>query len=250
MEDYTQRRLTLSRDRLPALAGLVNLYQIRRQDEPLLGLWRKSLHKDLMWKRSKVVSERPLDPELAQPLPSWSPLSCRQAIDFDAWGNRRADGQTEMWCLKICHCAVEWAGRPFVSAMTSTSLTINAPVRETYLCEATQITGCNPPYFNVDNEEVDIRQDPLPWRCAVQWDVEAYRPPQTWLCILVKRRAIRGYELGGETFLIVKLVGSGDAHPRYCRVGIGSLGRSRGEASSLKQQWKFDLNRRRTISLI
>ncbi len=123
---------------------------------------------------------------------------------------------------------------------------VDGSLQEIYLAEATEVAECNPPYFNIDDEERDNIDDPLPWRCAVQWDVEGYRPPQTWLCLLLERKLTRGYELGGETFLVLETVRA----QKYRRVGIGSLGRRRIPNGLAEQEWRFDPNVRSRMTLL
>lgn len=249
LADYSCRRLSFPGDRLPALTGLVGFFQSLRQDECLLGLWQKSLARDLMWKRTDTVAERPLQPSAAQALPSWSPLSCRQSVEFDAWFPTESRAQLE-WCLETAKCDVVWNAKEWLSPLHSTSLTVRGPTRDLFLAEVTSIPDCNPPYFDVDEENIEESGDPLPWRCAVQWDSEGYRSPRKWRCILLQRKTVHGFELGGETFLVLDAADNVSSLPCYRRVGIGSLGRHRPIAPLGAQTWKFDLGEQEEIALV
>lgn len=54
--EYSGRELTIESDKLPALAGLAELYRQATGDQYLAGLWRSSLIVDLLWKRQRVLS--------------------------------------------------------------------------------------------------------------------------------------------------------------------------------------------------
>lgn len=250
LADYSGRHFSFPSDRLPALAGLVGFFQNLRRDECLLGLWRKTIPRDLMWRRIGVVAQHPLQPPPAQPLPTWSPLSCRQIIEFDAWINGTSKEQAKVWCVEVPKSGVSWVAKPWLSSLHSTSLVVRGPTRNLLLAEIVAIEGCNPPYFNVDAEILEDDICPLPWRCAVQWDVEEYRAPRLWKCLLLQKATVSGFALGGETFLILDAANEGTAPPCYRRVGIGSLGRHRHAASASTQIWKFDFDEQEEIALV
>jgi Heterokaryon incompatibility protein (HET) len=204
MENYSSRRLTFPEDRLPAMLGLINYYQRIMQDVPVLGLWESSLHEDLAWMRSTNRSERLPDRLPDHNLPSWSPLSCDQAVKFEFWyGDDKCNEPAES-CVDVIEHEVLWEGTPYLSRVQSSSLVVDGSLQGIYLSEATEVVGCNPPYFNLD-EEVDVN-DPLPWRCAVQWDVEEYRPPQTWPCLILQKKLTKGYEFGAKRSLSWRLL--------------------------------------------
>jgi hypothetical protein len=244
MENYSSRRLTFPDDRLPAMLGLINYYQRIMQDVPVLGLWESSIHEDLAWMRLTNRFERLPDRLPDQNLPSWSPLSCGQAVKFGGWYGDDECSESAESCVDVIEHEVLWEGTPYLSRVRSSSMVVDGSLQGIYLSEATEVVGCNPPYFNLDDEEVD-NVNPLPWRCAVQWDVEGYRPPQTWLCLLLQKKLTKGFELGGETFLILETVRA----ETYRRVGIGSLGRRRTPNGLAEQEWKFDPSVRSRMTL-
>ncbi|RMX86973.1 hypothetical protein D0869_02700 [Hortaea werneckii] len=249
LENYSGRHLSVPDDRLRALAGLASFFQQLRHDECLLGLWRKSLLEDLTWRRIGNAAERPLQPQPTQMLPSWSPLSCDQSVDFNAWNSNTSYSRPD--CVAdIVHCCVVWTGQPWLSSLQSSSLVLRGPTRELFLEEVTEIPDCNPPYFNIDEEEVKIDENPLPWRCAVQWDFEGYRPPQKWKCLLLQRKTVSGFALGGETFLVLEVANKVQSPVCYRRIGIGSLGRHRNATSKTTQRWKFELDEVEEIALV
>jgi Heterokaryon incompatibility protein (HET) len=70
LKKYTSRKLTLATDRLPALAGIAELFHDVRSDDYLAGLWRKDLPNDLMWQCDDKVAFR----IHGQPFWSWYSL--------------------------------------------------------------------------------------------------------------------------------------------------------------------------------
>lgn len=54
LETYTSRQLTYSKDRLPALAGVAQLFERVTRDEYLDGLWRSRVVEQLIWRVPKA----------------------------------------------------------------------------------------------------------------------------------------------------------------------------------------------------
>jgi hypothetical protein len=237
IENYSSRRFSFSGDRLPGIAGLVELYQRETSDEPCLGLWRRSLHEDLAWMRADTLRKRSVDPPASQSLPSWSPFACRQTVEFGRWdmnGSKRTEIQHT---IRVLDCTIEWYGTPFLSDLLSSNLVIRGPTRELHLSEATGIKDCNPPYFNFNDEIVDLKL-PLPWRCTVQWDEEKYRGPGQWMCLMLQRHIP-----ARETFLVLEAVEGRESEGLWRRIGLGSIRGSRNLA------WTFDVDTCHTITL-
>lgn len=246
MENYSRRRLTFPEDRLVAMLGLITHYQRITLDEPILGVWRSCLNQGLAWMRLTDRAERSPDELSDHNLPSWSPFACDQAISFEPWYHDDGRNRLRESCVDVIDHEVLWEGTPYLSKVKSSFLVMEGPLREIHLSEATEVPGCNPPYFKVDEEKVDAGNKPLPWRCAVQWDIEGYRPPQRWPCLLLQRRPTEGYEFGGETFLVLENV----MGTTYRRIGIGSLGRRRTPSGPAEQDWKFNPTDRSRITLV
>ena len=76
VKDYSSRHLSDSRDKLPALSGIVTYFAHAMEDDYLAGLWRKHLSYDLSW----------MSRDAARPLlwrcPSWSWMSVDGPIAF------------------------------------------------------------------------------------------------------------------------------------------------------------------------
>lgn len=68
VRDYTRRFLTWPNDKLPAIAGVAQVYSQFFNCRYLAGLWENSLESELMWCSNRSDITRPL----AQRAPSWS----------------------------------------------------------------------------------------------------------------------------------------------------------------------------------
>ena len=87
MENYSRRQFSYQTDKLPAMAGIVQYYQTAAGDTPVLGLWERSLHQDLLWMRiGRLTDEEAITNHLTN-IPSWSWLSCPKNIAYDYWGS-------------------------------------------------------------------------------------------------------------------------------------------------------------------
>lgn len=250
VENYSEREFSFPDDRLPGMVGLVEAYKRETSDEPCLGLWESSLSEDLAWCRIGTLSDQLAHPPVSQPLPSWSPFVCCQAVEFNRWNRFGLERSAIHYTTEIIDCTIEWLGTPFLSDLLSSKLVVRGPTRKIHLAEATEIPDCNPPYFNINDEITGTGRFPLPWRCAVQWDEECYREPSTWLCLLLQRQTPAGYELSGETFLVLEEVGGESSGCEWRRIGIGSIGRDRSREVSADLGLVFDIDSCQTITLV
>lgn len=250
IENYSERRFSFPDDRLPGIVGLVEAYKRETSDEPCLGLWRRTLSEDLAWCRIGTLSEQSAHQALSQRLPSWSPLSCRQAIEFNLWNSCGPKSSAIQYTTNIIDCVIEWSGTPFLSDLITSTLVVRGPTRKIHLAEATEIQDCNPPYFNIDDEIADTEKRPLPWRCAVQWDEEGYRKPSSYLCLLLQRQIPTGFALSSETFLVLEEVRGNSSGCWWRRIGIGSLGHHRRRKGAGDLGLVFDIDTCQTITLV
>lgn len=93
--EYSRCDLTCSKDKLPALAGLVNHFKHGRDKEYAAGMWEESLICDLAWYTERAEEETSFWVEKARiaslRAPSWSWASVDGEIKFPdtAWGKLR-----------------------------------------------------------------------------------------------------------------------------------------------------------------
>jgi len=121
---YSRGALTFTKDKFPALAGIIQKLQDATCDVPLAGHWKSSLLSTLDWQ-----VRHPL-PEAKNPgIPSWSWASVNAGIDLPAVLNQNLQAE-------LLDCNVEWSGAPHSSSITNATLTIRA-----VLIPATLSTG-------------------------------------------------------------------------------------------------------------
>lgn len=120
IEDYSKREFTVEEDRLAALAGLIQYYQISTKDIPLVGLWASTLHQDLAWAVDDPASTRRVTG-----LPSWTWLSVRGWIEYSATDD--IDDSSELHSpLHLIDHSFEWSGTRHVSQLIASSLTLSS----------------------------------------------------------------------------------------------------------------------------
>ncbi|KAK4236581.1 heterokaryon incompatibility protein 6 [Achaetomium macrosporum] len=85
VQDYTQRKLTVSSDRLPAIGGIARELSMLTGMEYLAGLWKENMLQDLMWyARTEEWRMRPALAEGLPPAPTWSWAAVEAPILCDA----------------------------------------------------------------------------------------------------------------------------------------------------------------------
>lgn len=86
---YSFMKITKLTDRLPAISAVAKQLQMARPtDEYICGVWRKSLHEDLLWANGRNPLDNSLYPTVTyEPYvaPSWSWASYPEPITFDKW---------------------------------------------------------------------------------------------------------------------------------------------------------------------
>jgi len=76
VEEYTQRKLTLGKEKLPALSGLVKFISTRTEDSSrkdyMAGMWSRNLKTDLLWESSWDDPDHPPRRPSEWRAPTWS----------------------------------------------------------------------------------------------------------------------------------------------------------------------------------
>jgi len=240
IESYSARNLTVPSDRIPAICGLIKYHQSVTGDTSAAGLWKRSLHQDILWMRTTKLAEKDLASPYLGTAPSWSWLSCPVGVSFDFFGSHLKNTQISDH-ITIQDYELSWAGEPLISDIKSSKLTISGPARETFLEIAPEGRQCNPPYFLIDGEIPNFTEHALPWSCAAQFDREQERSPDRFLCILVRRRVEVSTGYRTETFLILEPATTILPHLKFRRIGLGMF---RGYSD------RFSRNTYKTISLV
>lgn len=234
--DYSKRNLTVARDRLAALAGMVQYFHDRTGFKHLLGCWHETLLDELLWARFGDT----VDPSNAlASVPSWSWLTRVGTIYMTFWS--RSMGY-EPYDIKdhanIVEADITWTGEPMVSDISSSTMILEGPTREMRLRLDPRSKRFNPRYFNVDDEQPDFREGPMPWRCAGMFDTEDDRDDDLFTCLLVRSVTLETCDFPTlrcqETCLILVPVDSeGTA---YRRVGIAMFRGEQPEFASAKTE--------------
>jgi heterokaryon incompatibility protein (HET) len=120
MEDYSRRDFTYDKDRLPAMAGMIQYYQANTKDIPLIGLWISTIHLDLAWSVNGPEKDRELTD-----LPSWTWLSVHRGIDYSE-SDDIDDPYKIRTPLQVIAYHVDWSKAPFVSHLLKSRLIISS----------------------------------------------------------------------------------------------------------------------------
>jgi hypothetical protein len=162
VEEYSRRSLTHRRDRLPALAGLTEFFQIRTGDSPLAGLWQEDLLFGLMWH----VRE-PVESPLSSDIPSWSWASIEGSIErcpvekkISATGTSFRNKRYVGYRTKVNTCTIEWAGVPLVSRITKGELVLSGRSTQVYISRS----SCDESNYTPSSTRLNkINQDNAQW---------------------------------------------------------------------------------------
>ncbi|RTE79428.1 hypothetical protein BHE90_006093 [Fusarium euwallaceae] len=237
MEDYSQRDFTVSKDRINALAGIVQFYGQRTGHKHVLACWEETMMTELLWTRTGEL----IDPSLAlSGIPSWSWLSRTGDVYFDFW--HRVMGTKDLNKVddhtNLVEASVTWTGEPMVSDIEATSLIVEGPIRQFRLRVDPKGRDYSQPWMNVNDEEPDFSNGPIPWRCAGKFDLETEREDDLFTCLLVRSvtSSVKDilYTLQ-ETFLLL-LPEESSQGETYRRVGIAMFRGNQTEFGSAERK--------------
>jgi len=224
MAQYSRRKFTFWKDRLPALAGVVQHYQDISGDRPILGMWERSFGHGLLWVRmGNIPGDGGSNYDLS--LPSWSWLACPAEVAFDIWQSTRRSTPRDIVKdhASIIRWNVTWHRTPFVSAVTAAHLVLRGPAKEILLEPVPGTEQLSPMFFRV-NDKIPDRAGPgiTSPTCTGQFDSvpreSAVRPK----CLLLRSRMNMDSRVIRETFLILEgVTGPKKTIQTYRRIGIG-----------------------------
>jgi hypothetical protein len=122
MEDYSSRKFTFEKDKLPALAGIVEVFKDHVDDAPLVGLWRRDILRGLLWRADKPAERV----SFSDVVPSWSWISVSGRV---SWARLMCSISPEDQ-LQVVSAEVDWAGRPMTSPIAGAALTVHGRLKE------------------------------------------------------------------------------------------------------------------------
>jgi hypothetical protein len=94
VEDYTTRKLTFEKDKLPALEGLAQRVASLTLDQYCFGLWRANIDMGLMWRTAPYEDVHERRGRIAGRTPSWSWASMNGRVYFACSGEKPLEGHT------------------------------------------------------------------------------------------------------------------------------------------------------------
>jgi hypothetical protein len=126
VQDYTKRKLTLSTDKMPAIAGVAREIGKLTGMEYLGGLWRENMLQDLMWyARTHEWRNRPAYPDGFPQAPTWS----WAAVEAPALCDAVTEDSTPL--ARVLSCEVQQVGdRPTYDAISGGTVEIQGPFAE------------------------------------------------------------------------------------------------------------------------
>jgi hypothetical protein len=124
--NYSKLSFTYPTDKLPAVAGIVQFHAAKLHDIPLLGLWKKTLARDLGWRCEKEQAST--IPEI----PTWAWLSSPGEIKgpIDVVPDSNSQPLAGAW-------SIDWEGRAYVSKLEKGTLRVKSKIFEATLKENT-----------------------------------------------------------------------------------------------------------------
>lgn len=218
VQNYTPRRFSKKSDRVPALAGITRYYQSVTGDEPILGLWRRTLLRDLEWRPVKGGRVHPTDgPPFSGAhdipgVPTWTWLSCPGSIDFGFGPDLTVLNAHSVQHATLESYGIEWQSEPLTSPIIDARLNVKGPmVRLSF--------ELRPP----DPDSSDSQQDfkiagaNVSARVQLHFDRDIAMNKIDFQCFLL--RSIADGATMSEVFLLLTPHVDG----RYVRAGLGCI---------------------------
>ncbi|KAK4096472.1 HET-domain-containing protein [Parathielavia hyrcaniae] len=228
VETYSGRSLTFEQDRIPAVAGIIRHFASVMSDEPVLGLWKTTIARDMAWTRLWVrrPAKAPGDPLL----PSWTWGACPGAATFLHLNEPLTDGprkglvQTDAKThVRLLSWDVRWIGTPYTSPLRSACIQVEAPAMLIDMRPTEEeMGGPFRGYYQVFGENLTNTAGVFRYRCFGYFDRQDLTASATHLCLLLSTG--RDGETGKvyEVFVIVEPVGLPEKG-RYRRIGAARL---------------------------
>ncbi|KAK4209652.1 heterokaryon incompatibility protein-domain-containing protein [Rhypophila decipiens] len=201
VNDYADREFTYASDRVAAIRGAIRyMHRLLNDDdnEPILGLWRKSFALGLAWMRISHRQDRSIRPlDAVHNLPSWTWLACPGQAIYHHWkweGLESISGEElyKRTQIILLDYRIKWTSAAYTSTLLYAYVRVECPpIREIEITPFSPGDQHNPPYFHVFGENLSYpgggsEQTTIPWRCAGQFDAGNMTKGGRYPCMLVK----------------------------------------------------------------
>lgn len=242
VENYTGRVFTYASDRIPAMAGITSRYAELCHDEPILGLWKKTLHLDLNWMRGGDARSSELEFVSSNNIPSWSWISCPASVCYEFFRPGREPQVTSH--VEVVDCDFSWMAQPLVSSIRSGELTIRCPTRYIHASLAPEAVSETSRYYNIEGDIKDTTENPLPWKCQAMFDRVDLPMGSDWFCALLCTYAVEPTLDSGDeilhksVFLVLEQTAKGE---KYKGIGIGVV---------FNEEGFFDTSTKEMVSIV
>ncbi len=228
VDAYSRRSLTFEQDRIPAIAGILQHFASVLNDEPVLGLWKRTIARDMAWTRLWV--RRPAKAQGDPLLPSWTWLACLGAATFQHLNGPLPDGprkglvQTDAKThVRLLSWDIQWLGTPYTSPLRSACIRVEAPAMLIDMRPTEEETsGALKGYYQVFGENLTNTAGVLRYRCFGYFDRQDLTTSARHLCLLLSTRRDGETDKVYEVFIIVEPVGLPEKGS-YRRIGAAHL---------------------------
>jgi hypothetical protein len=121
MENYSRRELKFEKDKLAALAGIVEEFKNFTGDNPAMGLWKGDMLNGLLWEVDKCTERI----DWPGAIPSWSWVSVRSPVSWDS----RPETISPHGQLEIIDLRINWTGIPMTSQALEATMTVSGRLK-------------------------------------------------------------------------------------------------------------------------
>ena len=161
MENFSRRKLTFEKDKLAAMAGIVEEFGGLVGDTPAMGLWRGDMLNGLLWRTDEPT--RRLDCHDA--MPSWSWTSVSGPVRWKH-GLPSPSGAMPRNQLEITSFKIDWAGLPMTSQVLGAKLTVRGRMKRVQLSKWEVVRRNSFHLHGIDGSipqaEIEKRESPAP----------------------------------------------------------------------------------------
>ncbi|CZR63512.1 uncharacterized protein PAC_13409 [Phialocephala subalpina] len=147
VENYSRRTLTFEKDKLPAVAGIVEEFKSIITDKPLLGLWQGDLLTGLLWQTAEPTTRIE-----HTGIPSWSWASVNGPVNWQNTGVVNS-GTPPKNQAEVMTSNIEWSGHPMTSQIKHATLKVRGRLKRAKLSKFGATKG-NSFYLHAIDESI------------------------------------------------------------------------------------------------